>query len=140
MELTLEERMNLMKILPPQGDILTLKIVRKLRESVSFSEEELGLMNVKYEFACLATGCSNKVILPVATECPDHNTLMVATGQMSFAIPPDMQTLVKDIHMGPQALIIATDALKRADEAKQLTDAHISLYEKFFPPEEKTEG
>ena len=134
MELTLEERMNLIKILPPQGDIMTLKIVRKLRETVSFSEEELGSMNVRYEFKCLTEGCNNTVILPVTTECPDHNTLMAATGQMNFVIPSELQDKTKEIHMGPQALIIVTDALKRADEAKQLTDAHISLYEKFLPP------
>ncbi len=137
MELTIQERMNLANILPPQGDILTLKIVRKLRETLSFSEEELGTMNVRYEFVCLAEGCNNKVILPAATECPEHNTLMIATGQMNFVIPPEIQAKTKEIHVGPQALIIINDSLKRANEAKKLTATDISHYEKFFPYEQK---
>jgi len=41
--------------------------------------------------------------------------------------------------MGPQALTIASEALKRLNENKRLTEAHISLYEKFFPTEDKPE-
>ena len=41
MKLTVYERIVLGNILPQQGDFITLKLVRKLRESLSFSEEEL---------------------------------------------------------------------------------------------------
>lgn len=34
------ERLTLLNILPAQGDYTTLKIMRKLREALSFSEEE----------------------------------------------------------------------------------------------------
>ena len=40
MELTVFERLILLEILPSEGDFLTLKIVRKMREDLSFSEEE----------------------------------------------------------------------------------------------------
>jgi len=40
MELSVLERLGLLDILPQQGDFTTLKIIRKLRESLSFSEEE----------------------------------------------------------------------------------------------------
>jgi hypothetical protein len=40
MELNINERVNLLDILPQQGDFTTLKIVRELRESLSFNEEE----------------------------------------------------------------------------------------------------
>ena len=40
MELSVRDRLVLLSIIPAQGDYLTLKIVRKLRESLSFSEEE----------------------------------------------------------------------------------------------------
>lgn len=40
MNLSVKERLVLNSILPAQGDITTLKIVRKLREDLSFSEEE----------------------------------------------------------------------------------------------------
>ena len=138
MELTTMERTKLIGLLPPQGDILTLKIVRKLRETLSFSEEELKLMEVKYEFVCHQGGCTNKGYWPVAPRCAEHDKLMVPTGQLTLNLTPELQAKTKEIHMGPEAIKIASEALKRANEAKQLTDAHISLYEKFLP-EEKAE-
>jgi hypothetical protein len=39
-QLTVIERFRLLGILPTQGDFATLKIVRKLRETLSLSEEE----------------------------------------------------------------------------------------------------
>ena len=134
MELTTVERVKLAGLLPPQGDILTLKIVRKLRETLSFSEEELKLMGVKYEFVCPTNSCNNKGLFPIAPKCGECGTLMVPTGQMTMNLSPELQARTKEIHMGPQALAIASDVLKRTNEAKQLTDAHVSLYEKFFPP------
>ena len=40
MELTVLERIVLLRVLPAEGDFTTLKIVRKLREALSFSEDE----------------------------------------------------------------------------------------------------
>ena len=140
MELTSMERLKLVEILPPQGDILTLKIVRKLRETLSFTEEELKSMGVRYEYVCPEDKCENKLVMPTAPRCGEHDVLMIPTGQLSMSLTPEMQTKTKEIHMGPQAMVIASEALKRADGDKQLTVAHISLYDKFFPPEEKTEG
>jgi len=40
MELTVAERLVLLSVLPEQGDFTTLKVIRALRESLSFSEEE----------------------------------------------------------------------------------------------------
>lgn len=40
MELLVGDRIRLLGILPEAGNLLTIKIVRKLREALSFSEEE----------------------------------------------------------------------------------------------------
>lgn len=40
MKLNTFERLNLLSILPKEGDYTTLKIMRKLREVLSFTEEE----------------------------------------------------------------------------------------------------
>ncbi len=40
MDLSVRDRLILLSIIPQEGDFLTLKITRKLRESLSFSEEE----------------------------------------------------------------------------------------------------
>ena len=41
------ERLLLLNILPKEGDYTTLKIVRKLREALSFTEEEHAVRNFK---------------------------------------------------------------------------------------------
>ncbi len=46
MLLTVRERLILLSILPQEGDFLTLKVLRKLQEDLSFTEEE----HAKYKF------------------------------------------------------------------------------------------
>jgi hypothetical protein len=41
------DRITLLGILPEQGDFLTLKLVRQLREDLSFSEHELEAMSIQ---------------------------------------------------------------------------------------------
>jgi hypothetical protein len=43
----INERIRLLGILPEQGNLLTIKIVRTLREALSFSEEEHKEFNVQ---------------------------------------------------------------------------------------------
>ena len=42
MELTIAERLLLLTVLPAQGDLLTIRIVRQLREDLSFTEQEIA--------------------------------------------------------------------------------------------------
>jgi|SRR3972149_5206973 len=49
MQLTVLERILLLNALPKEGDYTTIKIVRKLRESLSFNEEEHAQLNLKFE-------------------------------------------------------------------------------------------
>ena len=134
MKLTTIERLKLAEMLPGADNILTLKIARKLRESLSFSEEELKLMDTRYEFKCAVPSCPNGGVFPTAPKCGEHDVSMVPTGKLNMNLSPEMQTKVKDVHMGPEAIKMVTDVLKRANESKKLTEVHISLYDKFFPP------
>jgi len=45
MEFSVKDRLILLGILPKEGNITTLKIVRNLREELSFNEEEHKLLN-----------------------------------------------------------------------------------------------
>jgi len=45
MILTVKERLLLLNVLPREGDITTLRVVRQLREALSFSEEEHATLN-----------------------------------------------------------------------------------------------
>lgn len=145
MELTILERIKLLEVLPKEGDLLTLKILRKLRESLSFSEDELKTFGAVYEYACphIATDkdgkrdkCLNIGFFTAPPKCGKHNIPMQPTGQMNISIPPQVINKVKEIHMGTHALTIASNALKRLNDNQQLTEGLVSLYEKFFPPEE----
>jgi hypothetical protein len=49
MELTVMDRLLLLGLLPAEGDITTLRIVRKLREDLSFSEQEHADLKLKQE-------------------------------------------------------------------------------------------
>ena len=47
MQLKVLDRITLLGVLPEQGDFLTLKIIRKLREDLSFTEQELSDLEIK---------------------------------------------------------------------------------------------
>lgn len=146
MKLDTMERVKLLETLPEKEDILTLKILRKLRESLSFTEEELKNFDVSYEYVCTfrATDgdgkmerCTNKGLFKEMPTCGKHQKKMEKTGNMAFVVPPEYQKVEKDIYMGAKALEIASNALKLLNSNKLLTEGHVSLYEKFFPPDEE---
>lgn len=47
MKLDVSDRIRLLAILPEKGNLLTLKIVRELRDDLSFSEKEHKSMGIK---------------------------------------------------------------------------------------------
>ena len=63
MKLTILERTKLLEALPAQENILTIKILRKLKETLSFSEEELKTFGAVNEFACPYRGEGAVVII-----------------------------------------------------------------------------
>jgi len=49
MEFSITDRVALLNVLPKEGDIRTLKLMRKLREDLSFSEKEIQDFKIKVE-------------------------------------------------------------------------------------------
>lgn len=49
MELTVAERLMLLGLLPAEGDLTTLRIVRELREALSFDEAEHARLALRQE-------------------------------------------------------------------------------------------
>lgn len=49
MELGVFDRLILLNILPKEGDFTTLKIIRTMREDLSFNEEEHKALEFKFE-------------------------------------------------------------------------------------------
>jgi len=108
MKLLVHERLNLMGILPKEGDFLTLKILRELQQALSFTEEEHSLFNFQQE------GESVK-----------------------WDQPEDMEKAYPDIPVGKKAEGIIVEALEKLNNDKKLTEQFFSLYEKFCVEEEE---
>lgn len=103
MKLTVLERITTLNILPPEGNFLTLKIVRKLREALSFTEEELKTFEIVQE---------------------GHRITWNSTADTSGGT---------EIPIGEKATDLIVTALKKLDQEGKLTEQHVSLYEKFIP-------
>lgn len=48
-ELTVLERLVLLNLLPEQGDLTTIRIIARLREELSFTEEEHAALKFRHE-------------------------------------------------------------------------------------------
>lgn len=98
MELTISERLTLLNGLPVKGDITTIRIVRKLREQLSFTEVEHNRHNFRNEGELLRW---------------DH---AAEAAEMNF---------------GHKAKSIIIEVLEKASVDGNLTEEHISLWDKF---------
>jgi len=114
MELGVFERLILLNVLPKEGDFTTLKIVRKLREDLSFTEEEHKVLQFKQ---------AGEVYMDAAGQEKE-----VPLGTVHWKAEGDVP---RDIPIGEKATDVIVGTLKKLDKDKKLTDQHFSLYEKF---------
>jgi len=106
-ELGVLDRMMLMGILPKEGNVATIRIVRKLREAASFSEEEHEMLHITFG----ENGA-------VKWEEPK--------GEDGKRVPH-----MKAIKIGVVMFADAIRALEKLDKDEMLTSDHMGLYEKF---------
>jgi len=107
MLLNVNERLIILNILPQEGNILTLRILRKLKENLSFTEEEHKVLNFK---------TIQDKFMQWSTVTPDGTS-----------IPQE-----KEIDIGEKASDLIKEALKKLDDDKKLTEGHMSVYDKFI--------
>lgn len=142
-KLTMGERFLILGALP-QPDFVTFKILRKLKESLSPSEEEIKVYEFKTLFQCphreydgngKADECEYQEEGIEQPACPIHKELMKSAGRVSWS--PKMRDELKEIFFGAKALELIVTALKGVSEEakKQNGDLMISLYEKFSDEE-----
>lgn len=101
MEFTVKDRLALLDILPKEGNIITLRVMRELRESLSFSEEEIKQYDLKVT---------------------DKNLVSVRTNMLAF---------VRNIAIGDKAKEIIQDTLKKLNSQNHLKEDHIGLWDRF---------
>ena len=105
MELSIEERLKLAMIIPREGNIATIKIVRELREALSFTEEEHEAFDL---------------------------VIKLEEGRVEWDREKAVDV---DIPLGPQAMKVIVEALEKLNKDGKLTEQHISLYDKFIQTE-----
>jgi len=112
MELSVLDRLKLLEALPPQGDIGTLKIIRQLKEKLSFTEEEIQDMEISFK-------ASEEVKDGVAHPVIEYNWNRE-------------KAKILIVEFKPTALNILAVALKKLNREGKLTEQYVSIYEKFF--------
>jgi hypothetical protein len=103
MKLNIRERIMIQNILPHEEDYVTYKIIRNLREQLSFTEEEIKEASL-------------------TTEVKDGRSIVLWDETKAFE---------KDIEIGEKASQIISEAFIKLNEAKKINDANYDLYEKF---------
>lgn len=111
MELTVFERLLLLNVLPREADLTTLKVVRQLREDLSFSEGELAALHFRHPGETLDDGTA------------------VPEGRIQWNRAADA---LKTIEIGPAASTVIVTRLRELDRQKKLTEAHLTLCDKFL--------
>lgn len=108
--LTVKQRIDLASILPKEGDFLTAKMLRVLRESLSFSQDEHDAL----KFKLLSNGGV------------EWNKNVQEKYEKEITIPEAIVSKIKEI-------------LERANAAKKITDAHIDFYEMLVEAKSESE-
>lgn len=128
MKLAVFERIVLQNILPQEGDFITLKLVRKLREALAFSEKEIAEINFRNHWKC--PKCQKAEVSSEMPKCPECDLYMQLAGQVTWD-DEKAKKVVKDVFMGAKMLSLCESTLKKLGDEKKLTDQHFSLYAKF---------
>jgi hypothetical protein len=106
-ELSVNERYGLMSILPAEGNIVNLRLIRDLQMALAFSDDEI----TKYDVTLIPQANGAQGIMWNREK---------AEGQL------------KEIPIGSNTLSIVTERLRKLNEERKLTIQLIDLYERFI--------
>lgn len=105
MNFTIGERIALLSILPAEGNIVTLRVIKELRTELGFTEDEIKKCRIS-----------------------NH---MQPDGKAYVTWDSDFSKTVKDVTIGDVAKGIIVESLKILEEQKKLRLELFDLYEKF---------
>lgn len=105
MLLEVHERMVLVGLLPKEGDYAALKSIRRAREMLSFTPEEISFLEMK-----TVPGVDGKPVTQWSNEKAASN--------------------VKDCPIEEYIFGVLRDALADMNKKKKLSDQYVSVYEK----------
>jgi len=101
-KLHIQERIILMELLPKEGNFVTLKMIRELREQLALNKDERESMGIKIE------------------------------GDQVSWDPVKAQENLKEMDFDDLAVDIVKSQLKRLDESNKLEQKHFTIYQKFM--------
>ena len=127
MKLTVLERIMLQEILPKEGDFITIKLVRKLREALAFSEKEIAEVEFRTHWKC--PKCQKVELSTEVIKCEDCDMYMRPAGEVTWD-DDKAKKVVKDVFMGNKMLSLCESTLKKLSDEGKLTEQHMSLYSK----------
>ena len=143
MELKVAERLMLLNLLPQEGDIVTLRVVREAQQVIGLSEDELKELEIHNPTVNECLQCGAKVeVEPGAVEIPCTKCGGVAlrrTTDSTRLVWKQSADVLKDIAIGPRATSIIAEKLEALNTDKKLTMQQVGLYEKFVEPPEPDE-
>jgi len=133
----------LLNLLPQEGDLVTLRVVREAQQVIGLSEDELKELEIKNPAIDECLQCGNKV--EVAPDAAQVHCLKC--GGEAIRRTTDTTRLVwkteadvpKDIPVGPRATSIIVEKLEALNKDKKLTMQQVGLFEKFVEPPEPDE-
>lgn len=111
MKLNVHDRLMTLTILPKEGSLTNLKLIRKARENLSFDDEELKLMNLREEEV-------------------DGN-IVTKWDEVDKKTKKPL-VLEKEIDLGETVTGLIVDTLLRLDKEEKLSEDMLSIYEKFI--------
>ena len=128
MQLSVFERIQLQNLLPAEGDFVTLKLIRKLRETLSFSEKEINEIDFKNRWNC--EKCKTSELATQTPKCPSCAVYMQPAGSVHWDEAKALK-VIKDVHCGRAMRELCKATLQKIGDEKKLTEQTMSLYEKF---------
>jgi hypothetical protein len=108
MNLTVLERLLLLNLIPKEGNVTLLRVLREFQADAGFSSEELEVINFDTD---------------------------PATGNIRWA--PEAATIKKDVKISKAMHAEIVKALARLNEENKLDFQTLELYEKFVPVAEQ---
>jgi len=139
MELKVAERLMLLNLLPKEGDLTTLRVVREAIHTIGLSDEELTALEIKHPVQAICQDCGFRVDageIPLV-RCPKCGSDKVVQGEDPTRLIWKAEADVsKDITLGKKVTQIIRETFLKVSEEKKLTMAQVDLCDKFVSDDE----
>ncbi len=110
MKLSMRDRFVLLNILPPEGNIATIKIVHRLRQDLAPTEQEFKDYKITQN-----------------------------EGQVMWDDAMEKKRGAQEKKIGPKAYIMIEEQFKKLNDEKKLTEGHLSTFLLFCDEDKKEE-